>query len=150
MRWFMELCSNWSWRLDRLKQKAVVYTFNPKNYATHAWHNSITDWLLGRSSGSSPSTKAIISGPKMSKSQFTILLQFMNCHDKKGVDYCFTWSGPKWGLIENIWTSFRKLKWKMIPMILQVSEGSLYFRLVAFTNLNVYALNQSVCELWNI
>ena len=36
-------------RLDRPKQKAVVFMLNPKNYATHAWHkDSKVVGLLGR------------------------------------------------------------------------------------------------------
>ena len=55
----MELFSSWRWRLDRPNQKAVVFKFNSKNYARHAWHDSIVVWLLGRSSCSSPSTKEL-------------------------------------------------------------------------------------------
>ena len=55
----MELFSRRRWRLDRPKQKAVVFVLNPKNYATRAWHNSIVVWLLGQSSCSSPSTKEL-------------------------------------------------------------------------------------------
>ena len=36
-----------------------VYVNPPKNYATHAWHNSIVGWLLGRSSCSSPYNKEL-------------------------------------------------------------------------------------------
>ena len=55
----MELFSSRRWRLDRAKQKAVVFVLNPKNYATHAWDNSIVVWLLGESSCSSPSTNEL-------------------------------------------------------------------------------------------
>ena len=54
MHWAMELFSRRRWRLDRPKQKAVVFVLNPKNYVTCAWHYSIVVWLLGRSSCSSP------------------------------------------------------------------------------------------------
>ena len=56
----MELFSRRRWRLDRPKQKAVVFVLKPKNYATRAWHNSIVVWLLGRSSCSSPSTLILL------------------------------------------------------------------------------------------
>ena len=42
MRSIMELFGSRRLRLDRPKQKAVVFVLNPvKNYATHAWYNSI-------------------------------------------------------------------------------------------------------------
>ena len=56
----MELLSSRRWRLDRPKQKPVVFVLNPENYATHAWHDSIDVWLLGRSTCSSPSTKELL------------------------------------------------------------------------------------------
>ena len=37
-------------------RKLLCLHRNPKNYATHSWHNSQHVWLLGRSSCSSPST----------------------------------------------------------------------------------------------
>ena len=52
----MELFSSRRWKLDRPKQKAVVFVLNPENYATHAWHDSI---VVGRSTFSSPSTKEL-------------------------------------------------------------------------------------------
>ena len=42
----MELFSSSRWGLYRPKQKGVVFMFNPKNYATFAWHNFIVVWLL--------------------------------------------------------------------------------------------------------
>ena len=42
----MELFSSRRWRLDRPKQKAVVFVLNPKNYAADAWHNSTVARLL--------------------------------------------------------------------------------------------------------
>ena len=55
----MELFSSRRWRLDRPKQKAVVFMLNRKINATHAWHNFIVVWLLGLSSSSSPYTKEL-------------------------------------------------------------------------------------------
>ena len=55
----MELFSSRRWRLDRAKQKAVVFMLNPKIYATHAWHNFIVVWLLGQFSCSTPFTKEL-------------------------------------------------------------------------------------------
>ena len=54
----MERFSSWRWRLYRPKQKAAVFMLNLKDYATHAWHNSIVFWLLGRCICSSPSTSS--------------------------------------------------------------------------------------------
>ena len=64
----MELFSRRRWRLDRPKQKAVVFVLNPKNYATRAWHNSIVVWLLDQSRCWSLSTKEL-HGPENSKKQ---------------------------------------------------------------------------------
>ena len=44
----MELFSIRRWRRYWPKQKAVVFKSNPIFFATHAWHNSIVFWLMGR------------------------------------------------------------------------------------------------------
>ena len=44
--------------MAKADESCCVYV-KPKNYATHAWDNSLIVWLLGRSSCSSPSTKEL-------------------------------------------------------------------------------------------
>ena len=55
----MELFSSRRCRLDRPKQKAVVFMLNPKKLSNTCLANSIVVWLLGQSSCSSPSTKEL-------------------------------------------------------------------------------------------
>ena len=52
------VCEYW-FNVDCSQAESFYVYVKPKNYATHAWHNSIVVWLLGRSSCSSPSTKEL-------------------------------------------------------------------------------------------
>ena len=55
----MELFSSSSSSSSNSSSSSSSRRWTPKNYTTHAWHNSIVVWLLGRYSCSSPSTKEL-------------------------------------------------------------------------------------------